>query len=282
MKYLLVVLLAFAVPADSRQRDFCAQLGSYYWEVGDRNGPTASGSVTRPGDTPITADTVLDVASSTKWLYAAHVAETKLALDANDLQALRMLSGYTTFGFCGGWQTVASCAAARSNALLAPEAVGKFYYGGGHYQQHAVPTLGAYNNAALGAAVSSTLGLPISFRLPQPAGGASLSSATYAAFLRKLMNGSLRLELGAHPVCTNPSTCPTALNTPIPQTESWHYSLGHWIEDDPITGDGSFSSPGANGYYPWISADKSRYGIVAQDGGSTLASIQCGRQIRGN
>jgi hypothetical protein len=62
--------------------------------------------------------------------------------------------------------------------------------------------------------------------------------------------------------------------------ESWHYGLGHWIEDDPATGDGSFSSPGAFGFYPWISADRALYGVVARKSIGSWRSVLCGRAIR--
>ena len=95
------------------------------------------------------------------------------------------------------------------------------------------------------------------------------------------MGGQLAIAklLGANPVCTNPATCSTALNSPVP--ESWHYSYGHWVEDDPTTGDGAFSSPGAFGFYPWISADRRYYGIVVRHATEgAWSSVQCGRQIR--
>lgn len=70
---------------------------------------------------------------------------------------------------------------------------------------------------------------------------------------------------------------------PIPPGESWHYSIGHWVEDDPVVGDGAFSSPGAFGFYPWIDATKSYYGILARNvsgAGSVGDSVDCGRLIR--
>jgi hypothetical protein len=90
--------------------------------------------------------------------------------------------------------------------------------------------------------------------------------------------------LGSHPVCTNPLTCGlnVAAYSPVPSTETWHYSLGHWVEDDPIVGDGAFSSAGSFGFYPWIDATKTNYGIVARSAqqGQGYASAQCGRLIR--
>ena len=90
-------------------------------------------------------------------------------------------------------------------------------------------------------------------------------------------------KLGTSAVCTNPATCADALFTPIPSTESWHYSIGHWVEDDPAVGDGAFSSAGAFGFYPWIDSTKTWYGVLArvlpaQEEG--YASAQCGRLIR--
>ena len=77
----------------------------------------------------------------------------------------------------------------------------------------------------------------------------------------------------------------TVAFTAIP--EAWHYSIGHWVEDDPTTnGDGSFSSPGAYGYYPWIDPSKTYYGLVARSvpNGTGLSegyqSAQCGRLLR--
>ena len=60
--------------------------------------------------------------------------------------------------------------------------------------------------------------------------------------------------------------------------------MGHWVEDDPVTGDGTFSSAGAFGFYPWIDATKTYYGILAREdtsgGGNGFPSAECGRNIR--
>jgi len=103
---------------------------------------------------------------------------------------------------------------------------------------------------------------------PQLAGGLVMSPDAYATVLRKMMAGTLQMGalLGTQPVCTNPLTCgfDKATIPPIPTSESWHYSAAHWVEDDPVVGDGSFSSPGVFGFYPWIDATKTLYGIVAR------------------
>ena len=92
----------------------------------------------------------------------------------------------------------------------------------------------------------------------------------------EVRNPSFAESLGTHAVCTNPATCPTALNTPSPANESWHYSVGHWVEDDPVVGDGAF------GFYPWIDAGKARSGILARSSGtgSGFESVMCVRLIR--
>jgi hypothetical protein len=71
-------------------------------------------------------------------------------------------------------------------------------------------------------------------------------------------------------------------NSPIP--ENMMYSIGHWVETDPVTnGDGAFSSAGAKGVYPWIDVSKTYYGIimrVAPKGGQGYNSLLCGRLLR--
>ena len=85
-------------------------------------------------------------------------------------------------------------------------------------------------------------------------------------------------------MCTNLATCTSAVSTPVPSTESWHYSLGHWVEDDPAVGDGAFSSAGAFGFYPWVDASKTYYGVLAREDllgtGMGVESARCGRLIR--
>lgn len=89
-------------------------------------------------------------------------------------------------------------------------------------------------------------------------------------------------------MCTNPDTCADAAYTPIPSNESWHDSLAYWVEDDPVVGDGSFSSPGAFGFYPWIDAGQTTYGVLARhanvsitgDDPVAVQSVLCDRTIR--
>ena len=179
-----------------------------------------------------------------------------------------------------------ACVATSTNGDYTAPNDGKFFYDGGHMQKHAsLLGLDALGNAALATELRTQLGSDIAFSYVQPqlAGGVLASADNYARFLRKLLGGQLRMSaaLGANPVCTNPLTCGAAVSAPIPSSESWHYSLGHWVEDDPIVGDGAFSSAGAFGFYPWVDASRRYYGIVArQVQNGAIPSVYCGRIIR--
>jgi hypothetical protein len=263
---------------------------------------------TAGGTTPM-AGTQMLIASSSKWLFGAYVVQLRNGvLTANDIAALTMRSGHTnfTYGSCiktlrvnQDAETVAECFNAPSNSGVGTNGDfnsntnGKFFYNGGHFQWLAANDLqlGATNNAALKAAVAAQIGTDFTFGYdsPQLAGGATSSGADYGFFLRKILSNQLRMHdaLGTNAVCTNPFNCAAALSTPISPNESWHYSLAHWVEDDPVVGDGSFSSPGAFGFYPWIDASKTYYGILARyslptSAGDTVSldSVTCGRKIR--
>ena len=265
----------------------CAAIRPFYWEVGDRSAAQASGSV---GGSTYTANTVMSIASSTKWLYGAYVAERRGGVfTAQDIEFLSFKSGYTDFDTCLPGQTVGSCLAAGSNGNFVPATQGRFFYGGGHMQKHATLLgLGGLDNAALSAEMRAVLGTEIGFTFsqPQPAGGAISSAAEYAVFLRKLLAGGLRhgALLGQASVCASPAACPgEALATPVPASEQWRYSTGHWVESDPRVGDGAFSSAGAFGFYPWIDAGRTVYGVIARRdvaAGAGAASARCGRLIR--
>jgi hypothetical protein len=277
----------------------CTAARPFYWELGNAQGVQANGQV---GDDAPTAATEMAIASASKWVYGAWVVERRQGqLTPQDIDFLRFQSGHTRFRSCLPFQSVGSCATRIRNGRGEPEpaTAGHFSYGGGHMQQHAVLMgLGELSPTELAQAIKQ--GLPalgpswgFSYGQAQLAGGGHSSAAAYGQFLRAILRGELKMAsaLGQHAVCTNPRTCPGALKTPIPETESWHYSMGHWVEDDPAVGDGAFSSPGAFGFYPWISADRSAYGIVArashrhlgdddEDQRPAVQSLACGRAIR--
>lgn len=266
-----------------------AQLGPYYWEIGDRDGPKAGASVGADAPGP---QTVMSIASASKWVYAAYVVE-KVGVRAADLPYLNFTSGYSLFRLplCRVFDTVGSCL--TGNDALNPDTVGRYFYDSGHMQQHAgtVMGLGPLGNAALTEEIGGVLRGPgetfgLAYTQPQLAGGLAGSASSYAQFLRRILRGELAIgaALGTNKVCTNPTTCDTAVAAPVPRTESWNYSLGHWVEDDPAVGDHAFSSAGALGFYPWIDRTKTLYGILARRtddlGVGGFPSARCGRLLR--
>ena len=279
----------------------CVAAQPFYWEIGNATQPLAGG---KAGDNGPDRDTELAIASASKWIYAGFVAERRQGqLTAEDVKFLHFKSGYTYFHVCRPGQSVAACQDSLINGRgrQNPATEDRFDYNGGHMQKHAVQMgLGSLGPDGLALAVRQSLGPVLGhdwrfdYSQAQPAGGGKSSAADYARFLRAAMSDALQIGrlLGKHAVCTNPQSCPReAVKTPIPETESWHYSIGHWVEDDPQVGDGAFSSPGAFGFYPWISADKRLYGMVAREqrhgvmsgdpsDKPAIASVDCGREIR--
>lgn len=279
---------AAATAAANSSINGCSTIRPFYWEIGDRNGALVWGSVDAEGvATTYTGGTVIPVASASKWLYSAYfIQRTAGALSSEDIKFLTLRSGYTRFLMCPQSVTVMRCLDIDFNAKFIPENEGLFFYGGGHMQEHAaINGLGSLGAAELAGEMRSQLGNDVflSFSSPQPAGGAIMSPAEYAKVLRKMINGQLLIGgmLGASAVCADPVACPDeAVTTAAPEGETWHYSLGHWVEDDPRVGDGAFSSPGLLGFYPWIDNTRSWYGIVARVENDGDGSVYCGRAIR--
>ena len=273
----------------------CGAIAPFYWEIGDKAAAQGSGSVTKPGGSTYTASSMMPIASSSKWIYGAYVAERRAgALTAQDIEFLNFRSGYSAMPVAGCTQTdsVASCVARGTNGVVQPGSVGKFYYNGGHMQKHgSLPdgmNLGELTSGPLASEVMRVLGpnITLAYNQPQLAGGVATNARNYAVFLRKLLSKQLQMGslLGSNPVCTSPATCAAALYTPIITGASWHYSIGHWVEDDPVTGDGAFSSAGLFGFYPWIDASKTSYGVIARLDGTDInagvASANCGVLLR--
>jgi len=274
-----------------------AALGSYYWEIGDRSGVLASGST---GTGAVTADTQMNIASASKWPFAAYMVQKYGDVAANR-PFLNFTSGYSNFNntLCATNQTVAEC---NNGAINASEsAAATFHYQGGHMQQLAVNSgLGAMGVLALANEVNSYIGsdVGLSYVEPQPPGGARTTARHYAVFLRKLLVGSgsplqLGALLGSHAVCTQPdvNNCNAASKTAASLPDNFHYALGHWVEDDPAATPSSnfaYSSAGAFGFYPWVDVDRALYGIVAREAasgetqgtGEGYSTLQCGRLIR--
>jgi hypothetical protein len=252
----------------------------------------------------------LQIASASKWVFGAYVVERNqslLAEPANATQpsdpglvqafeALTMRAGYDDYDDAAAalGVTVDGCFTKGNKSMPGAGPFG-FHYSGGHFQWYAdkILGLGADTAADLATEYKKVLGadLDLAFAFPEPAGGMHMSAADYAGFLRKILSCGLAIRnyLSYDPVCTKPGTCPAPDATYSPAVPyAWHYSWGHWIEDDASYGDdGAFSSPGKFGFYPWIDATGTYYGIVAREDHSTsvtnppyLASAKCGQAIR--
>ncbi|MFO1507650.1 MAG: hypothetical protein U1F23_11380 [Lysobacterales bacterium] len=295
----------------------CAAIQPFWWEIGDNTALIAGDTSSNDGTATVPNEgTHMAIASASKWIYAAYVAERYGgALGGYDVQFMTMESGYHNMSACNwsGIATVDDCLAyvnsnGHTNGYRDPSAIGWFAYDGGHYEAHAghlpgLPQqgaagsyidLGADNDSALTAEVDGVLGMNVVITYNQPllAGGVESTPGLYATFLRAIMSGNLEMSslLGMFRVCTNVTTCPNSLNTPVPGNESWDFSIGHWVEDDPNVGDNSYSNAGSRGFYAWIMKDKSYYGIIGKDvdppQGKTDStymgwpSVECGRLIR--
>lgn len=302
-----------AAGAVARRDADCAPLTAFYWEIGDAQGVQGSGvGGRRSGAGAPTADTALPVASAAKWVVAAVVLQQSGGpLSLQEVQWLNATSGHANLGACKRKATVQACLDAPGawggrNGDLMDGSVGHFHYNGGHLQvlaaQRGAGDLDASGLNALMADVAGGAGM--SWDSAQVAGGLRATPRAYGQFLQGVVSGvhgPMRQALGRHAVCTRPDaqTCPTAVYSPVNQREpggalevsqeAWHYSLGHWVEDDPEVGDGAYSSPGAMGFYPWIAADRRWWGLLArvetQAAASTAvpahrASAVCGRKIR--
>jgi len=277
-----------ATAATASNNALCKAIAPFYWEIGDYRGIITSGSIGG-----VFRTTVMSVASASKMIYGAYVAELR-TLTSTDINFLHFTSGYTGISDSGGSScpsslspdTINQCLTQPGYSTVTPDNVGVFYYSGGHMENHAsqLTALGPVVVTSLGPTIGSTLGVA-SLRYTEPlmSGGMYGTAADYAAILQRIVGGQLKFNtlLGTSAVCTQHSKTCNAGFSPIP--EAWHYSIGHWVEDDPASnGDGAFSSPGAFGFYPWIDATKTYYGEIARQGaqGGGFPSAQCGRLIR--
>jgi hypothetical protein len=287
----------------------CTALTPFYWEIGDATGTLASGQGGVAG-TAVDPAATMPVASASKLIFGAYALQ-RSTIDriaaAGGVPFLNFTSGYHGLSdlLCELSATVSACFTAGNGDVLTASDQGKFFYDGAHLQAYAV------NLAGLGPDRSTTVGgtpqladdiqaqigqIGLTYGPPALAGGARVSPNGYAAFLRSILSGALNIRghLGEQAVCawTHHADC-DALYSPVNESApgaatndvsdlKWHYALAHWVEDD-----GAFSSPGAFGFYPWIDASKTWYGLVARDDRGTsampppsYASVTCGRAIR--
>ncbi len=290
----------------------CTALQPFYWEIGDAQGALASGSSTQTGGTAVTAATKLLLASASKWIYGMYVVQNRggaANLSAADVKFLNFTSGYS---YMDTLTQSATCTAPATGAdsinycLTLPSSTpgetyashnaatdGVFDYDGGHEENHAgqlQPEINGLDTTQLGAAIAAGLnvsGITLRYNQPLLAGGIFASANDYSAILRAVLAGRLGMldALGTNAVCAWVGAGCDAASSPA-VTVKWHYSIAHWIEDDPATGDGAFSSPGAFGFYPWIESNKRFYGVISRYAPANgeiqngLASSQCGHALR--
>jgi hypothetical protein len=302
-------------------------VNAFYWEIGDKTGALVSGiqasstgATLDPQGNQISPSTSLwSIASASKWVYASYVVQVRTAATIlaetpsstpYDIPYLNFTSGWVFLGnypptstSCGLLDSVSTCLAGIPNDPVVPDAsaVGAFWYDSDHLEEHAsiVMGMGADGVTDIQTAIQSQLGANLNFEysLPIMAIGIYTTSDDYATFLRNILNGSYQMSqtLSAFSVCTNwtvsgcnavPDESPITLASS--EAEAWHYSLGHWIEDDPIVGDGSFSSAGALGFYPWVDKTSTYYGLLVREDDAAQSSgayegyqsAVCGRLIR--
>jgi Bacterial Ig-like domain (group 2) len=304
---------ATAVMLTAENNAQCTVIQPFYWEIGNQEVALASGSSTAAGGTPVTSSSKFPIASASKWIYGMYVVQQRGAagnLTASDIRFLTFQSGYT---YMGSDTSGPTCTAPGSGAnsinycLTLPSATtgefmnsqnpateGVFDYDSGHEENHAgqfQPEINSLDTTRLGAAIVSGLGvsgITLYYNQPLLAGGIYASADDYSPVLRAVLSGQLAMlgALGSNPVCawSVGSGC-NAAYSPI-YTQHWHYSITHWVEDDPTNGDGAFSSPGAFGFYPWIEANKHYYGVISRYAAANgeiqngLQSALCGHELR--
>ena len=267
----------------------CTSIGDFYWEIGDAKGTLAAGQIGRKYG----PDTSLGIYSASKLVFGSYVLE-KLggkAPDEHQVHLLNMTGGYAHAErdmLACSWfaRDIAACAAEDKADEPASADIGIFSYGNQGDEELAVELgAGDKTKATMATEYKKYLGddLDFTFRSLQLAGGLTSTPGNYARFLQKILSGKLRMKeyLGTHAVCASKAACPDQVAfSPTPY--HWHYSLNHWVEDGKDD-DGSFSSAGLEGFYPWISADKTTYGLVARQvfaSKSWATSAWCGMAIR--
>jgi hypothetical protein len=290
----------------------CTALQPFYWEIGDAQGALASGSSTQTGGTAVTAATKLLYASASKWIYGMYVVQNRggaTNLSATDVKFLNFTSGYSymdtltqsatcsapatgadSINYC---LTLPSSTPGKTYASHNPATDGVFDYDGGHEENHAgqlQPEINNLDTSQLGAAIIAGLnvaGVTLRYNQPLLAGGIFASANDYSPILRAVLQGRLGMldALGTNAVCAWVGAGCNAASSPAVSVK-WHYSIAHWVEDDPETGDGAFSSPGAFGFYPWIESNKKFYGVLSRYATANgeiqngFASSQCGHALR--
>jgi hypothetical protein len=252
----------------------CTSLGNFYWEIGNGTAPLFGFS----RGTTVSANTVMSIASASKWLYAGAYLQARgyANLGAEEKRRLNFTSGFieASNSACGAaGTTVSACyGPGYKDVTFRLLQYGRFYYDGGHMQKLANDTLGASQGTGTNS-VMDWLNFHLGTSLPETAGavavagGFSGSAAQYRVFLMKLLNDQYEMSsrLTADAVPAYPGG-PNVSSTPWTVGQA-DYGLGHWLEREQVNGVWTLtghSSPGLFGFYPWVDAAKSRYMILAR------------------
>lgn len=287
---------AVAAASTAAQGNQCNLLGGFYWELGNANG--VLGGSTVPANGAYNRNSDMELASASKWAFGAFALEDLKAKgfagpSTSQTQKLVMTSGYTRQNAltCLNATTVDQCLGTTGPVA---SRTGAFYYDGQHLQKLLSDLgYGSLTTGSMQTAYDNTLGA-FGWTVANVSASASLtgSAADYAGFLTKIIKGELEMgaRLGESAVCTHTALLANrcvARGLPrgqfSPVTEPWDYSYAHWVEKENGTTVDAYSSPGLYGFYPWISANKAYYGIVARKSNALNAytnSVDCGRAIR--
>ncbi|MGH8397531.1 MAG: hypothetical protein ACRETA_04720 [Gammaproteobacteria bacterium] len=215
---------------------------------------------------------------------------TYMGSDAQSVTCTAPTSGADSINYC---LTLLSSTPGEFFDSQDPSAVGVFDYDSGHEENHAgqfEPEINALNVSNLGSAIAAGLGVSgvtLNYHQPLWAGGIYANANDYTVILRAVLGGQLYMlgALGTDAVCAWTGPGCNAANSPQ-FSEHWHYSIGHWVEDDYALGDdGAFSSPGAFGFDPWVESNKNYYGVISRAAPSGTGnqnrwqSAQCAHEL---
>jgi D-alanyl-D-alanine-carboxypeptidase/D-alanyl-D-alanine-endopeptidase len=245
-----------------------------------------------------TADTVVRLASGSKWLSAAAIMtlvdDGSLDLDApisaylpvftgpkaaiTLRQLLSFTSGLQEEPTCAGRATVTlqQCAAEIAVLPLAAQPGAQYRYGNGHLVVAAAiaeSVSGTPFTTLFWDRLSVPLGAPSTVMTgganPNPAGNARSTMRDYARFVRMLWNGGeidgtriLSADAVAEMQQDQTNGAPIVVASGIRKALGSRYGLGSWYDVlDPATGAYEVSSPGAFGFHPWIDRERDVYGV---------------------
>ena len=264
----------------------CVKFDSFIWEVGDTE-KVITRDFSLKGAPP-SEKALVPLHEVSAFIFATYAAQmTQGNFTPAQINDLTMRSGYTApmSQNCRAATSFGSC---FRNMSETRGAEGTFFYGPAPLKKMAVDMgLGTFRDGDLRDEYSSALGAPAThfqFETTRILDGLRMSPNNLSRFIRHLLSGNLKMNdmLGQHAVCLDPSQCQAPV-TYAPAPRNRDYSLGHWVEKNPATGETeAFSMAGKSGIYVWISGDRKYYGyMIPRDDGinRSMDGIACGRAM---